>query len=207
MMPTSSRPSSLRRRCFDFGAVARGSRHQGSVWVVKVDVKAPESLLESPDRFLNRELSWLDFADRLVDLAADDDQPLLERVKFIAIWSAGLDEFFQVRVGGPEGPVAAGVSKRSPDGMTAAEQLKAIGEQVHPAPDRAQSTPSSATRSCPASARGRRRDLTSIDDLDDAERAELLGVFERDIFPVLTPLAVDPATRSRTSRTCRSTSA
>jgi len=65
--------------------------------------------LGRPDRFLNRELSWLDFADRLVDLAADTSLPLLERVKFVAILSSGLDEFFQVRVGGLKDHVAAGL--------------------------------------------------------------------------------------------------
>ena len=85
--------------------------------------------LSSPERFLNRELSWLDFASRLVDLAEDEGTSLLERVKFIAIWSSGLDEFFQVRVAGLKDQIAAGLAKRSHDGMTATEQLDAIGER------------------------------------------------------------------------------
>ena len=72
---------------------------------------------ESFERFANRELSWLDFANRLLDLAADDRQPLLERVKFLAIFAEGLDEFFQVRVAGLEDQVAAGLRTRSPDGL------------------------------------------------------------------------------------------
>src|ERR1700722_5874135 len=79
-----------------------------------------------PSRFLNRELSWLDFGSRLLDLAADDKEPLFERVKFLAIFASGLDEFFQVRVAGLKDQVAAGVRSTSPDGMTPAEQLAAI---------------------------------------------------------------------------------
>jgi polyphosphate kinase len=145
--------------------------------------------LDSPARFLNRELSWLDFAEHLVDLAEDDDQPLLERVKFIAIWSGGLDEFFQVRVAGLKDQIAAGVNKRSPDGMTPAEQLKAIGEQC-----RAQIARLDAIYNgqiIPALAQNG-VEICTWEDLDEAERAELLRAFERDIFPVLTPLAVDP---------------
>ena len=67
---------------------------------MKADVKTGEELLEAPERFLNRELSWLDFAARLLDLADDEALPLLERVKFLAISLGGLDEFFQVRVAG-----------------------------------------------------------------------------------------------------------
>ncbi|MGO8875157.1 MAG: polyphosphate kinase 1 [Acidimicrobiales bacterium] len=145
--------------------------------------------LESPERFLNRELSWLDFAERLVDLAEDEDQALLERVKFIAIWSGGLDEFFQVRVAGLKDQIAAGVNKRSPDGMTAAEQLRAIGEQCRAQIARLDAIFGNQIVPALASAGV---EICTWEDLDDAERAELLRSFERDIFPVLTPLAVDP---------------
>src|ERR1700722_7976442 len=77
-------------------------------------------------RFLNRELSWLDFGSRLLDLAADDKEALFERVKFLAIFASGLDEFFQVRVAGLKDQIAASVRSTSPDGMTPAEQLSAI---------------------------------------------------------------------------------
>ena len=78
---------------------------------------------QSTERFANRELSWLEFADRLLDLADDERQPLLERVKFLAIFAEGLDEFFQVRVAGLEDQVAAGLRTRSPDGLSPGEQL------------------------------------------------------------------------------------
>ena len=93
---------------------------------MKVDVTEHAGLVTRPDRFFNRELSWMDFADRLVDLAADTSLPLLERVKFLAILSSGLDEFFQVRVGGLKDHVAAGLRSRSADGRTASQQLKDI---------------------------------------------------------------------------------
>jgi len=116
------------------GAVAR---RRGSAWE-QLGLGSPDrppapddvALVGSPYRFANRELSWLDFADRLLDLAADDGQPLLERVKFLAIFAEGLDEFFQVRVAGLEDQVAAGLRTRSPDGLGPGEQLAAITEGV-----------------------------------------------------------------------------
>jgi polyphosphate kinase len=156
---------------------------------VKVDVKAPESLLASPERFLNRELSWLDFADRLVDLAAETALPLLERVKFLAILSSGLDEFFQVRVGGLKDHVAAGLRARSPEGRTAAQQLKEIRLKCTRLQLRSDDVFESSI--VPSLAKAGLY-LTSIDELDAVEKERVLGVFETDIFPVLTPLAVDP---------------
>lgn len=156
---------------------------------MKVDVKAPESLLASPERFLNRELSWLDFADRLVDLAAETALPLLERVKFLAILSSGLDEFFQVRVGGLKDHVAAGLRARSPEGRTAAQQLKEIRLKCTRLQLRSDDVFESSI--VPSLAKAGLY-LTSIDELDAVEKERVLGVFETDIFPVLTPLAVDP---------------
>ena len=81
-------------------------------------------------RFLNRELSWLDFNERVMDLALDQAVPLLERVRFAAIASANLDEFFQVRVAALRDQIAAGVDETTPDGRTAVQQVEAIGERV-----------------------------------------------------------------------------
>jgi polyphosphate kinase len=91
-----------------------------------LDGAAPEETALPEDRFINRELSWLEFGARLLGLAADDRLPLFERVKFLSIFAEGLDEFFQVRVAGLEDQVAAGLRTRSPDGMSPAEQLAAI---------------------------------------------------------------------------------
>ena len=138
---------------------------------------------------MNRELSWLDFADRLVDLAADTSLPLLERVKFLAILSSGLDEFFQVRVGGLKDHVAAGLRAKSPDGRTAVQQLKDIRAKCLRLQVRSDDV--FQTSVVPSLAKAGLY-LASIDELEGEERADLLALFETDIFPVLTPLAVDP---------------
>jgi polyphosphate kinase len=140
------------------------------------------------DRFLNRELSWLDFGARLLDLASDDRVPLLERAKFLAIFSEGVDEFFQVRVAGLEDQVAAGVRTRSPDGLSPREQLDAIT---------ARCTELVGWQSAifldelaPAlTAAG----VVVADwyTLGTEDRRHLTDVFNRGIFPILTPLAVD----------------
>ena len=143
--------------------------------------------VEDPGRFINRELSWLDFAARLLDLVADDRLPLLERVKFLCIFSEGLDEFFQVRVAGLEDQVAAGLRTRSPDGMGPSEQLTAITERATELV--ARHSGYFLDRIGPAlTAAG--VVLSDWHTLDEQDRAHLGEVFERGIFPVLTPLAV-----------------
>src|SRR5574341_2682896 len=87
---------------------------------------SPARLISPEPRFINRELSWLEFNARVLAIAEDASLPLLERVKFVAIFSSNLDEFFQVRVSGLQEQVEAGVSKTSPDGRTPAEQLAGI---------------------------------------------------------------------------------
>lgn len=145
---------------------------------------APEAL------FLNRELSWLDFNSRVLALAEDPDLPLLERARFLAIWGSNLDEFFMVRVAGLKEQVAHGVRGRTFDGMTAIEQLEGIRAEV--------------------SEQYRRASFTFLDDLapglsvagigysdyeglDQDDREFLDDQFREQVFPVLTPLAVDPA--------------
>ena len=141
-------------------------------------------------RYINRELSWLDFNVRVLALAEDPANPLLERAKFLAIVSSNLDEFFQVRVAGLKEQVAAGVTTRSPDGMTAAAQLAAIRKRVIKLMAQMQSTYNSDI--APGlSAAGVR--MVGTSDLSTGDRAWLKTLFGRQIFPVLTPLAVDPA--------------
>src|SRR5271165_3010573 len=84
----------------------------------------------APDRLLNRELSWLDLNARVLELAADRDQPLLERVRFCSIFSSNLDEFFMVRVAGLLDQVAAGFGARSPDGRTAQQTVTEVRARV-----------------------------------------------------------------------------
>src|SRR5208283_85443 len=87
--------------------------------------------LRSHDMYFNRELSWLEFNDRVLRQGLSDDLPLLERVKFLAIVSSNLDEFFLVRVAGLMSARAEGVRRRDPSGMTPAAQLRAVSERVH----------------------------------------------------------------------------
>jgi polyphosphate kinase len=142
-----------------------------------------------PTRFLNRELSWLDFAERLIELAEDPRAPLLERAKFLGIFSSGLDEFFQVRIAALRDQVAAGIRNRSADGLTAEEQLRAVRAQCLSLVDR-QAHIFSADL-LPALVESGVH-LVDFERLDEDRRAELRRVFERQIFPVLTPLSVDP---------------
>lgn len=148
---------------------------------------APRSWEGSSRPFLNRELSWLDFNARVLELAADHKQPLLERAFFCAIFSSNLDEFFMVRVAGLLDQVSADVMTASPDGMTPAETLAAIHERVleltaaqsllwhnEIEPELAEiGIPIGGTEAC-----------------NEAELAQLEQRFERDIYPILTPLGV-----------------
>lgn len=139
-------------------------------------------------RFLNRELSWLDFNERVLCLS-EGDAPLLERAKFLAIFSSNLDEFYMVRVAGLKRQVAAGISARSVDGLTAIEQLDALTAKVEPLVQRHARTFSEDV--VPELARAGVR-LYRWKELDDEQRETLDHFFRERIFPVLTPLAVDP---------------
>lgn len=141
-------------------------------------------------RLFNRELSWLEFNQRVLSLAEEPGIPLLERVKFVAICSSNLDEFFQVRVAALKDQVAAGVAARSADGLSPLDQLDAIAESVAWLIAR-QERLWSATLVPALAEQG--LEVLAWQDLSLADRTELTDVFERRIFPVLTPLAVDPA--------------
>jgi polyphosphate kinase len=140
-------------------------------------------------RFTNREQSRLDFGARLLDLAEDATSPLLERAKFMAIFSELLDEFYQVRVAALEDQVAAGVRTRSVDGLRPGEQLKMIRTRVEELVHRQDGIFLEQIVPALADAGVRLSDWSS---LDDDDRVHLVDVFQRQIFPVLTPLAVDP---------------
>ncbi len=140
-------------------------------------------------RFTNREQSRLDFGARLLDLAEDGSVPLLERTKFMAIFSELLDEFYQVRVAALEDQVAAGVRTRSVDGLRPGEQLKMIRARVEELVARQDAIFLQQIVPALADAGVRFSDWSS---LDDDDRIHLVDVFQRQIFPVLTPLAVDP---------------
>jgi polyphosphate kinase len=142
------------------------------------------------DRFLNRELSWLDFNARVLALAENGRLPLLERVKFLAIFASNLDEFYMVRVAGLKRRQSTGLSVRAPDGLTAREQLSRIAEGTQALVQRqaecfiGEVTPA-------LEAEGIR--IVHWDTLGSAEQDRLHSYFREQVFPVLTPLAVDPA--------------
>ncbi len=141
-------------------------------------------------RYLNRELSWLDFNARVLALADDTSLPLLERAKFLAIFASNLDEFYMVRVAGLKRRDEMGLSVRSADGLTPREQLRCIGEQTQRIASRHARVFLDSVR--PALAEEGIHVVTWAD-LDEAERDQLSAYFTEQVFPVLTPLAVDPA--------------
>ncbi|MFZ6004532.1 MAG: polyphosphate kinase 1 [Actinomycetota bacterium] len=141
-----------------------------------------------PDRFINRELSWLDFNERVLALAQDESQPALERAKFLAICSTNLDEFFQVRVAGLKDQVAAGLPATARDGMSPLEQLRAIRERVE---DQVARLSDAFLRGVAPALSGAGISLVEWASLDADDREHLADVFEHHVFPVLTPLAVD----------------
>ncbi len=141
------------------------------------------------DTLLNRELSQVDLMRRVLELAADPNEPLLERVKFCGIVSSILDEFFMVRVAGLQDQVLSGLSVRSPDGRTPQQALAEIRGSVLDLT--AQQSTLWRDKLCPAlAAEGIL--VGGVEDATEAERTELEQVFTRQIFPVLTPLAVGP---------------
>jgi polyphosphate kinase len=145
--------------------------------------------LDDPSLFINRELSWLQFNGRVLEEALDHRHPLLERVKFLAIFANNLDEFFMIRVSGLRRQLQSGVLAGPPDGMTPSEQLAAIRRELLPQlaaqMDCWQSDLSKALREADLS-------VLSYDDLKGKQRKLLRRHFKREIFPALTPLAFDP---------------
>jgi len=142
------------------------------------------------DRFANREASWLDFNGRVLELAEDPTTPLLERAKFLAIFASNLDEFFMVRVAGLKRRQATGLAVRGADGLTTREQLDVIYAKTRTLIERHGRCFADGVR--PALAREGIRILT-WDELPARDRVRLDAYFTDQVFPVLTPLAVDPA--------------
>ncbi|SUE44922.1 RNA degradosome polyphosphate kinase [Roseomonas gilardii] len=149
----------------------------------------PGDLHTLPWRFINRELSWLAFNERVLEQASHPDHPLLERLRFIAISASNLDEFYSVRVAGLVGQVRAGITRLSPDGLTTAQQLTAIHERAGSLIE-AQRV---AWREVRVLLREAGIAVLEPAELEESERAWLENWFMERVFPVLTPLAVDPA--------------
>jgi polyphosphate kinase len=141
------------------------------------------------NRYLNRELSWLDFNARVLALAEDQTTPLLERVKFLSIFASNLDEFYMVRVAGLKRQEAAGLATRSADGLLPREQIALISQKVSPLIDRHARL---FTGEVMAGLAAVGIKLLRWHELTEQQRREFDDLFQEKIFPILTPLAVDP---------------
>src|SRR2546421_666551 len=156
------------------------------------DLTAARRLIEDrpTDRFLDREASWLDYSQRVLELAADDDQPLLERVRFAAIFAGNLDEFFMVRVAGLRRRIASGITVPGASGLTPREQLDLIARRVHEQVDRHAQL---FREELAPALRAEGIFLLRYEELAADEVKYVDEMFEQRVYPVLTPLAVDPA--------------
>src|SRR5262249_36780138 len=148
---------------------------------------------DDPALYINRELSWLEFNRRVLDEALDPAVPLLERIKFLAIFASNLDEFFMVRVGGLQQKVQAGIAVGSgADRMAPRDQLTAIGQTVRQRVDEAYTCLREQLLPALEKEGIFLHTARDVRGLTDEQRQQLTQVFRREVFPVLTPLAIDP---------------
>ncbi|MDV7198153.1 RNA degradosome polyphosphate kinase [Rhodococcus kroppenstedtii] len=170
-------------------AAGEGRAAPGAPPAATSDTAVPVDALPE-DRYLNRELSWLDFNSRVLALAEDASLPLLERAKFLAIFASNLDEFYMVRVAGLKRRDETGLSVRSADGLSPREQLSLIAKRTQEIAERHARTfldsivPELAAEGI---------DIVRWSEVTEDERVRLTEYFNSQVFPVLTPLAVDPA--------------
>src|ERR1700759_4251127 len=160
-------------------------RFSTSLDVAERSAESPARDLQEPALYINRELSWLDFNDRVLQLAEDAQMPLLERVKFCAIYTTNLDEFYMVRGAGLQDQIDAGVENAGQDGRTPSQTIGLIRERALELGTRLTDCFEGELR--PALADNDIR-LVGVDELDEEQRAELAAQFQRKIFPALTPL-------------------
>jgi len=154
-------------------------------------IPLPPSGFDLPtDRFIDRELSWLAFNERVLELAEDESLPLLERVNFLAIFASNLDEFFMVRVAGLKRRIATGLAVTSAVGIEPAEALTDLSKAAHKLQVRHSKL---FIEKIEPALEQARINITSWEKLEQTERDQLAEYYEKQVFPVLTPLAVDPA--------------
>jgi polyphosphate kinase len=151
--------------------------------------EAPDVRVQPERRYLNREASWLDFNARVLALAEDGSTPLLERIKFLSIFASNLDEFYMVRVAGLKRQEAAGLATRSADGLLPREQIVLISQKVLPLVERHARLFAGEIMADLARAGIK---LLRWQDLTEQQKREFDDLFQQKIFPILTPLAVDP---------------
>jgi len=157
---------------------------------IETELHAPDAVdLRDPALYINRELSMLEFNYRVLEEALDPTVPLLERVKFLAIFANNLDEFFMIRVSGLREQVAAGVIETPADGLTPTQQLSAIHKRLVPMLDRQYTC---LRDSVLPELEKHHVFISRYDNLPEDRKAALQQYFDHEIFPVLTPLAVDP---------------
>ena len=194
--PETTVPPSGRVNPTDSFPLAPDGRFAGEAWqAAEVDAGASADLDDDfdelpEDRFLNRELSWLDFNARVLALAEEPETPLLERAKFLAIFAGNLDEFYMVRVAGLKRRLSAGLPMRGGDRSSVRNQLEMITERSADLVTRQSACFAEEVRP-KLSAEG--IELVTWAELDAPERERLRTYFREQVFPVLTPLAVDPA--------------
>ena len=144
--------------------------------------------LDDPNLYLNRELSWLDFNERVLEEAFDKENPVLERLKFLSITSSNLDEFFMIRVAGLKEQEEAGYAGRDPSGMTATEQLKAISIKVHELVERQNNC---LHRSLLPALKKENIFFLKLDEFDGEQKEYIERYFIDTVYPVVTPMAID----------------
>ncbi|MBN1904760.1 MAG: RNA degradosome polyphosphate kinase [Deltaproteobacteria bacterium] len=155
---------------------------------ILTDAELKTISFKNKKRFINRELSWLEFNQRVLEEACNHNHPLLERLRFLSISASNLDEFFMVRVAGLKAQITEGVHGDSPDGLSPDQQLKIISESVIQLMARQHNI----LKELLVEMKKERISIPDIIDLDEKDRKWLTNIFEKDIFPVLTPIAVDP---------------